>query len=101
MSIVINCRKVYDSGTYYENVEDEIKSIKEKLLKIAEDIKENYQGPDSHNFAVSFTNHINQLNDIEEFLEDKAIILKDTALKHNSVDNEFIAKVERSVDDEL
>jgi len=100
MTIIINTRKVYDNGVFYEEKQEETENIKTRLLKIADEISENYKGPDSHNFLVSFREHINNLNDVEEFLSDNSYTLKTNALQHGGEDNTFIAKVERSDIDE-
>lgn len=96
MSIIINTRKVYDNGVLCETKGEEVRAIKERLIKVADEITENYKGPDSHNFIVSFKTHINKLLDVEEFLNENASILKTNALEHGGEDNTFIAKVERS-----
>ena len=100
MSIIINTRKVYDNGVLYEKKVEEIENIKNKLLDIANEISENYKGPDSHNFIVSFKSHIDKLNEVQTFLDENAYTLKTNALQHGGEDNTFIAKVERSGIDE-
>lgn len=96
MILKINTQKVYDSGVYYQKKEEEVKSLKNRLLEVSNDISENYEGPDSHNFLVSFENHINDLEKIELFLDDNSQLLKGNSLDHGTEDNNFIEKVERS-----
>lgn len=94
--IKINCRKVYETGLTYDKASELIKENQTELSNISSSIEGAWTGGDSNNFKVSFNEHIKSLDDIISFLEDKANILKGNALDHNTVDNNFSAKMKRS-----
>jgi len=94
--IKINPRKVYETGMKYHNYADEVIAAQSKLEKIREDLSTAWVGGDSHNFQVSFQNHIDLLDSIIDFLEEKSFTLKETALNHNTSDNNFKTTMERS-----
>lgn len=94
--IKINCRKVYDTGMYYENISSDLKTIQEKMKKISNGITEAWSGIDSQSFLASFSSHIVSLDFLIEFLNFKADLLKKTAINHNTVDREFSEKIKRS-----
>ncbi len=96
--IKINCKHVYESGLEYENKASEIEKIQKKLIKAGEDIKSIWPSEDGHNFLVSYNEHILELNNIIEFLDEEAYILKGSALEHSNVDNDFSDKMKRSDD---
>lgn len=98
--IKINCRKVYETGLEYQNDADVIKEKKEKLQEISSSIDEAWTGMDSHNFQVSFNEHIKLLDNLISFLEENQEVLKNSALNHNIVDNNFKSKMKRSELDE-
>lgn len=99
--IRINCRKVYDNGVYYQDRSEEIINIQQELNNISSEIESIWGGADGHNFLVSFNTHINNLDQIINFLHDNGSLLKKNALNHNGIDNNFAAKMERSDIDEL
>ena len=98
--IKINCKKVYESGNKFEKEAEVIEQTQKEITKIGEEIATIYQGEDGHNFQVSFNKHISAFDDIVEFLNDKAFILKGSALEHNGVDNNFNEKMKRRDIDE-
>lgn len=99
-TIKINCKKVYESGSKYEREAEVIVDIQKKLTEIGEGINEAWGGEDGHNFQVSFDQHIRQFDDIVEFLNDNAYILKGCALEHNTIDSNFNEKMKRKDIDE-
>ena len=94
--IKINCKKVYDAGNKYEEEIEIIKDMQTKLENIKENIANTWQGADSHNFQVSFEEHIRAFDDIIDFLDDKATTLKGSALEHSNIDNNLNEKMKRS-----
>ena len=94
--IIINPRKVYETGMKYHNYSDSIKMEQAKLIKIKEDIENSWTGVDIHNFQVSFENHIYLLDSIVDFLEEKSFILKENAQNHNVSDDNLKISMERS-----
>ena len=94
--IKINCKHVYESGLEYEDKAKEIENILKTLVKAGEDIKNIWPSDDGNNFLVSYNKHILDLNDIIEFLDDEAYILKGCALEHSNIDNNFSDKMKRS-----
>lgn len=101
IDIKINCRKVYETGLEYENDAEEIRKKASKLQEISSSIDEVWTGMDSNNFQVSFNEHIKSLDTLIDFLEENQEVLKQSALNHNIVDNNFKSKMKRSeLDDE-
>ncbi|MBR4672187.1 MAG: hypothetical protein IKO78_03165 [Bacilli bacterium] len=98
--IKINPRKVYESGMKYHVYADRVIEDQRKLRGIKENVEKLWTGEDSHNFGVSFESHIDELDDIIDFLEEKSMLLKENALNHNTSDNNFKTKMERSDMDE-
>ena len=87
--IIINPKKVYEMGTKYKNEADEIKYKKRELEEIVYRISQIWKGTASVEFQASFSQHIYELTEIIDFLNDKSIILKASALEHNNNDNNF------------
>lgn len=99
--IKINCKRVYETGLKYNREAELIKVEQDKLKEISTSISSIWTGGDSHNFQVSFNEHINALDEIINFLENKSTILKANALDHSTVDNNFMNKMKRSdIEDE-
>lgn len=98
--IKINPRKVYETGIKYQQYADDVRTAQSKLRGIREKIGDAWTGEDSHNFQVSFENHINLLDSIVDFLEEKSFVLKENALNHNTSDENFKTTMERSDIDE-
>lgn len=94
--IKINPRKVYETGIKYQGYADDVRTAQRKLRGIKERMADAWTGEDSHNFQVSFENHINLLDSIVDFLEEKSFILKENALNHNTSDENFKTTMERS-----
>lgn len=100
IGIKINCRKVYETGLELEKDAEVIKEKRKKLQEISDSINEAWKGMDSHNFQVSFNEHIKSLDEFIAFLNVNQEILKNSALNHNVVDNNFKNKMKRSEIDE-
>ena len=98
--IKINPRRVYETGMKYHECSDRVTSDKAQLNGIKENLASIWTGEDSHNFGVSFQTHIDKLDVIIDFLEEKSQLLKENALNHNTSDNNFKTKMERSDMDE-
>ena len=99
--IEINCKKVYDSGKEYVDYCEEIINIQKDLDKISNNISEIWNGVDDNNFIVSFNKHIKDLDLIINFLGSNGTILKNTALEHGNIDDNFATQMERSdIEDE-
>ena len=98
--IKINCRKVYDSGEFYEKYSNDIKDIQKELTKLSDEINEIWGGVDGDNFAKSLENHNKEFNAVVNFLDFNGDLLKRSALEHGNIDNVFTEKVERSDLDE-
>ncbi len=94
-SIYINCKKVYETGTKYKNIAEEIRQKKRYLEEIVNNINGIWKGTDSAIFQASFSKHIYELNDIISFLEDKSMILKTSALEHSNIDSNFTTKMKK------
>lgn len=94
--IKINPRKVYETGIKYHNYADEVIEAQRNLGIIKDKLSTAWTGEDSHNFQVSFQNHIDLLDSVIDFLEEKSFTLKETALNHNTSDNNFKTTMERS-----
>ena len=94
--IKINCKRVYETGLKYNQKADLVKQEQDKLNKISSNIGSIWTGGDSHNFLVSFNEHIKALDEIADFLNEKANILKGNALEHSNVDTNFSNKMKRS-----
>lgn len=99
-SIKINCRKVYETGLSYDRASELVKENQKKLFQISSAIGNVWTGSDSNNFQVSFNQHIQSLDEIINFLTEKASILKGNALDHSTIDNNFSIKMKRSDIDE-
>ena len=95
-ALIINCKKVYDSGKEYANYCDEIIDIQKKLDEVSVNIDEIWDGIDENNFLVSFNKHVKDLDLIINFLGSNGILLKNNALKHGNIDDEFATQMERS-----
>ena len=98
--IKINPRKVYETGMEYHTYADRVITDKAKLNGIKEKVAEIWTGEDSHNFGISFGSHIDELDEVINFLEAKSALLKENAFNHNTSDNNFKTKMERSDMDE-
>ncbi len=96
----INYKKVYDTGLYYKYISEILECKKEELKAISSNIQDSWKGVDSHNFLVSFNNHIEELNYLIEFLDNDSSVLKGCALDHNSTDSKFAENMKRSDIDE-
>ena len=100
IGIKINCRKVYETGQEYQKDAEVIKEKAKKLQEISSSISKSWTGMDSHNFQLSFNEHIKSLDDLINFLEVNQDILKKSSLNHNIVDDNFKNKMKRSEIDE-
>ena len=98
--IKFNCKQIYDTGTLYDAKIEEIREIKNEMANISNRIKENWTGDDNHNFLESFNAHIYDLTNIINYLEGNGKIMKDTALNHGKVNEEFFSRIERSDNNE-
>ena len=98
--IKINCKRVYETGLKYNKEADLVRQEQEKLNNISEGIYNAWTGGDSNNFLVSFNEHIKALDEIIEFLENNANILKSNALEHSNIDTNFTNNMKRSDIDE-
>ncbi len=94
--IKINCKRVYETGLKYNREAELIREEQQKLSEISNTISTIWTGGDSHNFQVSFNDHIKSLDEVINYLENKAMILKGNALDHSTVDNDFTNKMKRS-----
>ena len=94
--IKINCQKVYKTGLLYMQDAEQLKSYQEELRKVLSNVKDSWQGADSNNFAIRVEQYIESLDDIVIALEEKSDVLKSSALNHNTVDNEFLERMNRS-----
>lgn len=99
-NIKINCRKVYDTGLAYEDNAQQLSEIKKSLEDISSSVQNAWNGVDSTNFINKLNNHISSLDYLISFLNDKGKLLKNKAVKHNAVDNEFLSRIRRSDIDE-
>ena len=98
--ILINCRKVYETGEKYLESSSKISECQEDFNRTKSKISYIWKGGDGYNFAVSFGNHIEELTKYIEFLEFEGELLKKNALDHNTSDVNFSTKMKRSDDDE-
>lgn len=99
--IKINCKRVYETGLNYNKEAEMVKQEQDKLNNISSEINNAWTGGDSHNFLVSFNEHIEALDEIIEFLDNNANILKRNALEHSNIDTNFTNDMKRSeIDDE-
>ena len=94
--ILIDCYKVYETGTRYSNDAEEIEQNQTKLTEIAENIEAIWKGPDGRNFLVSLRKHIDEMNDIIGFLDEKSDVLRGASTDHRTEDEEFTLKMKRS-----
>ena len=94
--IKINCKYVYDTALKYDEIWNNILEDQKKLSEISANIPNYWEGVASHNFQVSFENHIGSLDDIINTLGENSDVLKGSALEHNGVDNDFSEKLKRS-----
>lgn len=98
-NIKINPRQVYYTGIQYSLLADKVRECQNKINKICEDeVEDAWIGGDNHNFIVSLTEHAALLDDLVDFLENKSSILKETALNHNTSDNNLEKNISRGVD---
>lgn len=98
--ILIDCYKVYETGDKYSQNAESIEQNQTTLSEIADNIESLWKGPDSHNFLVSFRNHIDEMNDIIGFLDFKSDILRGVSSDHRTTDENFTQKMKRSDEDE-
>ena len=98
--ILIDCYKVFETGNKYSQNAENIEQNQTTLSEIAENIENAWKGADSHNFLVSFRNHIDEINDIIGFLDFKSDILKGVSSDHKTTDENFTLKMKRSDEDE-
>ncbi len=94
--IRINYGKVYNTGAHYKNVAETIRDKQKELRKILTEIESAWGGVDSHNFAVSFNAHIDDLDYLIDYLDFDSAILKGCSRDHNRSDNNFVEKMKRS-----
>ncbi len=99
-NIKINCRKVYHTGSSYQQSAVQIQNIQAKMREISSNISSIWQGNDSNQFLLKFNNHIEYLNNLVDFLNDKGDVLKQNALNHNRADREFLNRMKRTDFDE-
>lgn len=97
--ILINCRKVYETGDSYLESSDRIKEYQNVLTKNKNKISYVWKGIDSESFLASFSEHIERLTYLIDYLEFEGGILKGVALDHNTSDNNFSTMMRRSDDD--
>lgn len=101
--IEINCKKVFDNGKDYIKCSDEVIEIQKDLDNIATEIGNIWANDDiaSHNFLVTFNQHIKNLDLIINFLGANGLLLKRNALEHGNIDDNLATQIERSeLDDE-
>ncbi len=98
--ILINCRKVYETGEEYLDSSERIKEYQEDFKRTKNKISYIWKGGDSYNFLTSFQSHIDKLTDFINYLEFEGELLKNNALDHNTSDNNFSTKMKRSDYDE-
>jgi len=99
-TIKINCKKVYDVGVSYANRANRLKEIQKEMRNISSSISNIWQGVDSTDFNIMFNEHIDALDNLIIFLENKSELLKKNALNHNMADDDFSTKMKRSDQDE-
>ena len=97
--ILINCRKVYETGDSYFESLDRIKKNKNELKKYKNKISYVWKGIDSESFLSSFSEHIENLTYLINYLEFEGGILRSSALDHNTSDNNFSTMMRRSDED--
>ena len=93
--IIINTRKVYETGNYYDSLAKRVYDNKEKLKDIADTIKTVWTGSDSISFTNSFEEHIKGIDEIISFLEKESSLLKRVSTSHGEKDNNFNNKMKR------
>lgn len=99
--IKINCKKVYDNGTFYKQMSDDIIETQKRLDTISNEIYKIWGGAPGNNFIVSFNKHIKDFDAVVNFLRDNGELLRKNAYDHGNIDYEFATKMERSeFDDE-
>ena len=99
--IIINYRKVYDTGETYRKESDNINKIQNNLKNISKVLNDNWNDDASHNLIESFDAHIYALNNIKNFLDGYEKLFKTIATGHDEIDSKYISELERSVQDEL
>lgn len=98
--IKINCKKVFDTGVFYENKAEEIRNLQKELETIESEISNIWNGQDATIFSLKMGVNTKKLNNIIDFLNESASVLKKVSTNHSSVDNEFAKKMNREDIDE-
>ena len=98
--IRINCKRVYDVGINFNEEASKLIEIKNNLTGISNRVKEAWTGDDRHNFLESFDAHIYELENIANYLKDDEKLLKNIALCHAQINEDFAKQTERSGEDE-
>lgn len=99
-NIKINCKRVYSAGVAYQDFANEVREIQRRMQNISSSISKCWQGVDNNNFTVKFNEHINYLNNLIGFLDEKGNLLKNNALNHENADKEFVNRMKRTDFDE-
>ena len=94
--ILIDCYKVYETGTQYSKDAEDVEQNQTKLVEIADTIESAWKGPDGENFIMSLRSHIDEINDLIGFLEAKSDVLRGASDDHRKEDEDFTIKMKRS-----
>ena len=95
-SIKINYKKVYETSLFFKEKKEDIDEVESELKKISDTIKDVWTGDDSHNFIESFNAHINDLENVKNYLTGTGDLLEKITTRHNDTNNEFVENMERS-----
>ena len=99
--ILINPKRVYETGMTFSTLSERVSADKSKMEnEIANELDGAWVGGDNSNFLKKLQTHADMLQEVIDFLDGKSSRLKETALNHNTSDNNFRTSIERSVDDE-
>ncbi len=94
-SIKINYKKLYETSLLFKDEIENVDEIKTKLTEISDNMKDIWTGDDSHNFLESFNSHINDLENVKNYLTATGELLERISLSQNISNEDFIRNVER------
>ena len=95
----INCMEVYQTGVDIEHYKNEFDTLLDNYNNLLEKIHSNWSGDDYDNFSSSFSTYVENLKEVSYFLDNSSRIMKNSALRHGSIDNNLKDKVKLLGDD--
>ena len=91
--IVIVPMKVNKVGNNYLKYSEDFKEIQGKLRNVEEGILEAWPGADNKLFLKIFSDYVDSVNDIVNYLEEKGNILIGAADGHKTADEQFANRI--------